>query len=336
MQRILYATPILIFLIGVSSCEKILLPQIQNDKISVFDDIYRHASENYPFFELKEINWDAIYHTYRPNVSNEMTDDAFFEISSQFLHELRDGHSNIRIGNKVNWWMGFMNGAKPNFDKDLLFGEYFGNDFINLGNLYGKEMDGIGFIFVENFWYGDEDYKFKQLLTTFKDTEGLIIDVRGNGGGINDAAHSIPGYFAEKRFLAEQWIYKTGKGHNDFSYPKLVFIEPSSSMVYLKPVIILVNRGVYSSANSFVNAMSYLSNVVIMGDTTGGGAGVPRPYILANGWSLYIPDTFIIDAEGNTLEMGIAPNFFVETDESNPEVDEILERALSKLRSNDL
>ncbi len=103
-------------------------------------------------------------------------------------------------------------------------------------------------------------------------------------------------------------------------------------MKYFKPVIVLTNRGSYSTTNSFVNYMRYLPNVTLMGDTTGGGTGVPRPYILANGWDFYTVDTFILDAEGNHMELGIAPDIFVEMDETNPGVDEILERAIRELQ----
>jgi len=69
-----------------------------------------------------------------------------------------------------------------------------------------------------------------------------------------------------------------------------------------------------------------------MGDTTGGGAGVPRPYMLANGWNFFTVDNFALDAQGNHIELGIAPDIYVEMDETNPGVDEILERAIRELQ----
>lgn len=335
MVKYLKAIIVFLWLSGLTSCEKLIFPDVQDDNIAVFDDIYRHANENYVFFDYKNIDWEAIYHTYRPLVSNDMSEEDFFELCSAFVHELRDSHSNIRNGNKVIWWSAQANYSKPNFNKKLLFETYLKNDYKVFGRLIATKMDDVGYVYIENFWYADEHEHFNELLTHFQDTRGLIIDVRNNGGGHNAAAKIIPGHFTTQRYAGEQWIYKNGKGWKDFSEPSWIFIEDVGAVKYLKPVIVLTNRGSYSTTNSFVNFMRYLPNVTLMGDTTGGGAGVPRPYMLANGWEFYTVDTFILDAEGNHMEMGIAPDIFVEMDENNPGVDEILERAIQELKYRD-
>lgn len=322
----------MVIVTSLTSCEKLVFPDVQDDNIAVFDDIYRHANENYVFFEYKNIDWDAVYHAYRPLVTNAMSDEDFFELCTAFVHELRDGHSNIRNGNKMKWWLGFMEGSKPNFDKKLLFETYLENDYKVFGRLIAKKMDNIGYVYIGNFWHADEHEQFNELLTYLQDTKGLIIDVRNNGGGHNAAAKIIPGHFTTQRYAGEQWLFKNGKGWNDFSHPEWIYIEESGPVKYLKPVIVLTNRGAYSTTNSFANFMQYLPNVTLMGDTTGGGAGVPRPYMLANGWEFYTVDTRVLGARGNHMELGIAPDIYVEMDENNPGVDEILERALLELR----
>ena len=331
MAKYFKAIIIMLWLSGLTSCEKLIFPEIKTDNLSVFDDIYRHANENYVFFEYKNIDWEAIYHTYRPLVSNDMSDEDFFELCTAFVHELRDGHSNIRKGGHVNWWLGFKDGTNPNFDKQLLFETYLENDYKTFGRLIAKKMDGIGYVYIENFWYADEHESFNELLSYFQDTQGLIIDVRSNGGGSNFAAKIIPGHFTTQRYAAEQWLYKSGKAWNDFSEPYWLYIEETGPVKYLRPTIVLTNRGSYSSANSFVNFMRYLPTVTLMGDTTGGGAGVPRPCMLANGWEFYTVDTKCLDVQENQMELGIAPDIYVEMDDNNPGVDEILERALERL-----
>ena len=80
--------------------------------------------------------------------------------------------------------------------------------------------------------------------------------------------------------------HKTGKGHRDFSPLQAQYLTPSNGIRWQKPVVVITNRGVYSAANEFVKYMKNLPNVTIIGDKTGGGAGMPFSNELPNGWSV--------------------------------------------------
>lgn len=64
---------------------------------------------------------------------------------------------------------------------------------------------------------------------------------------------------------------------------------------------------------------------------TGGGGGIPRIYLLSNGWILNISDTYSTDPYGFNIEHGIAPDIVIEMDTVNNDVDEIIERAVQEL-----
>ena len=55
------------------------------------------------------------------------------------------------------------------------------------------------------------------VLDRFKDTDGIIIDVRGNGGGALDNAHILADYLADTKRLTYVMMYKYGPGHDDLS-----------------------------------------------------------------------------------------------------------------------
>ena len=70
--------------------------------------------------------------------------------------------------------------------------------------------------------------------------------------------------------------HKTGPGHNDFSTPKAVWLEPSLDRVrWQKQAVVLTNRRSFNATNDFVNRMKILPKVTIIGDKTGGGSGLP-------------------------------------------------------------
>ena len=123
--------------------------------------------------------------------------------------------------------------------------------------------------------------------------------------------------------------HKTGKGHNDFSAPEKLYLEPSKGAVWLRPVVVLTNRGVYSSANHFVMMMRELPNVIVMGDKTGGGSGMPLNSTLPNGWNVRFSACPILDAQGKHTEFGIEPDVKVHITESdwNSGRDTMIERA---------
>jgi C-terminal processing protease CtpA/Prc len=125
-------------------------------------------------------------------------------------------------------------------------------------------------------------------------------------------------------------MHKTGAGHDAFSSPEPMHLSPAAGVIWLRPVIVLTNRGVFSSANHFVMMMRELPHVTIMGDKTGGGSGMPMSNTLPNGWSLRYSASPILDAQGNHTEFGIEPDVKVEitSEDWDKGIDTIIEEAI--------
>ena len=78
--------------------------------------------------------------------------------------------------------------------------------------------------------------------------------------------------------------------------------------IWLKPVVVLVNQGVYSAANDFTLRMKGLPQVKIVGVKTGGGGGLPMSSELPNGWAVRFSSSRTYDADGADIEQGITPD----------------------------
>ena len=85
-------------------------------------------------------------------------------------------------------------------------------------------------------------------------------------------------------------------------------MEPGKGARWLKPVVLLTNRGVFSSANHFTMLMRALPHVTVMGDKTGGGSGMPLSNNLPNGWNVRFSACPILDKEKRHTEFGIEPD----------------------------
>ena len=68
----------------------------------------------------------------------------------------------------------------------------------------------------------------------------------------------------------------------------------------------------YSSANDFVNSMGQFPNVIIVGDKTGGGSGLPFSSEIPCGWSIRFSAAPMFDPQMNQLEFGIDPDVKVD------------------------
>jgi C-terminal processing protease CtpA/Prc len=173
----------------------------------------------------------------------------------------------------------------------------------------------------------------------FAHTDGLIIDVRNNGGGITNNVNLLMGRFVKERIFIGRSYDKVGEGHDDFGEAYKIFIEPGRDdknkilPQYLdKPIVLLTNRSCYSACNTFVGFMSVLPNVTIIGDQTGGGGGLPTSFQLPNGWWYRFSSSFTALPGGFNIEHGVPVDIHQDMDPTNQAngKDDIFERAFQE------
>ena len=157
----------------------------------------------------------------------------------------------------------------------------------------------------------------------------LIVDIRDNGGGLVTSAEQLAARFTNEETLVGYMQHKTGKGRNDFSKMAEQRLKPSKGLRWQKRVAVLTNRAVYSAANEFVKYMKCFPNVIVVGDRTGGGAGMPFSSELPNGWSVRFSACPMYDKDGVSTEFGIDPDYNVglSQDDLLKGEDTIIERA---------
>lgn len=304
--------PLLLFLCAslLSGCVK--EDEFANNPRGNFEALWRIIDEHYCFFDYKAkqygLDWNDVYARYSKQISGQMTEGQLFEVLGNMLGELRDGHVNMytsfNIARNWSWRENY-----PSNVNDSLINRYLGTDYrISNGMKYRILDDNIGYIRCATFEYGLGSGNLNEILAYFLTARGLIIDIRNNGGGMISSAEELAARFTNDDILVGYFQHKTGRGHNDFSAMKEQWLHPSRGLRWQKPVVVLTNRGVYSAANEFVKYMKCCPNVKIVGDTTGGGAGLPFSSELPNGWSVRFSACPIYDKDGQSTEFGIPPD----------------------------
>ena len=176
--------------------------------------------------------------------------------------------------------------------------------------MYGFLENNIGYIYYESFsspvGEGNLDYALNFLSTA----NGLIIDVRDNGGGSLTNVETFVARFIDRPTLVGYISHKTGPGHNDFSEPYAITYLPAEEgrIRWAKPIVVLTNRSTFSAANNFASVMKNLPGVTIVGSVTGGGSGVPFSSELPCGWGIRFSACSMLDALGESTEGGITPS----------------------------
>lgn len=281
-----------------------------------FEALWKIIDEHYCFFDYKQheygLDWQAVYNKYKVRARGDMTSAQLFEVLSDMLAELRDGHVNLSASHDFGRYWTWHEAYPTNFS-DTLLRRYLGTDYkIASGLDYRILDDNIGYVRYESFSDGIGEGNLDEVLSFMLLCRGMIIDIRNNGGGDLTNAEKLAARFCQEKTLVGYIQHKTGKGHSDFSALEPRYLEPSSRIRWHKPVCVLTNRHVYSAANEFVSQMKALPTVQIVGDRTGGGAGMPFSSSLPNGWTVRFSAVPIYDAQKHNTEFGIDPDYNVQ------------------------
>lgn len=309
--------------------------EYENSKQGNFELLWKIIDEKYCFFEYKNIDWDEVHDRYAARITEDMPQESFFDVLGEMLAELKDGHVNLIANHNISRYWKWFEDYLDNFDEKIQK-NYIGTDYSIAGGMKYKILnDNIGYIYYGSFSSGVGEANLDQILSRMAICNGIIIDIRDNGGGLISNAEKIASRFFEQKTQVGYIMYKTGKGHNSFSNPYPRYISPSSRVRYQKKVVVVTNRSCYSAANDFVNAMTYAPNVTIIGDKTGGGSGLPFSSELVNGWSVRFSSSPMLNAAKEHIEFGIDPDIKVDmtNDDMSRGLDTILETARTFLNN---
>lgn len=193
---------------------------------------------------------------------------------------------------------------------------------------FGLERDGFSVektlnTFFERIYDSSDKYK------------GLILDLRGNGGGaVSDAQFFVSRFFNKRQTIG----YTRNKvGPNRLSYaPWAPYdISPYDNKAPSFPIVVLVDKYSVSMSEITAMALSTLPNVTIVGDTTWGGTGALHnltfsrnggKYFIGNeilGVYFYCPLMKYRGPDGKSYEgKGFTPNIVVKRDESTAKYDD--------------
>ena len=284
------------------------------------DALWTLIDQRYCFLTYKEqqlgISWADLHVKYSAKLNPKMSRVQLFEVLCQMLSELKDGHVNLSssldLGRNWSWKEDY----PENLDTELRQ-QYLGTNYhIGSGLKYTILPDNIAYIVYESFSDAIGDGNLSDMLSYLRLCNGMILDIRGNGGGELSNVERLSRRFTNEKVLVGYVCHKTGMGHDDFSDPQAEYIAPSNGVRWQKPVVLLVNRSCYSAANTFVRNMKEMPLVTIMGDWTGGGSGLPFSSELPIGWSVRFSSSPFFDARMQQIEFGIAPDIYVALDES--------------------
>ena len=121
---------------------------------------------------------------------------------------------------------------------------------------------GIGYIRFNVFAVSLMD-RVRQAIRSMSDAPGIIIDLRGNPGGVGVIANGMAGLLHSKPASLGTMQLRTG--HVNFA----VFPQPNP---YQGPVAVLIDNGSASTSEVFASGMQELGRAVVVGERSAGAA----------------------------------------------------------------
>ena len=159
-----------------------------------------------------------------------------------------------------------------------------------------------------NVWMTAVDAQFQQAMDEFRRANGVIIDLRGNPGGLAAMLMGISGYFVSERVTLG--VMKTRDGELRFvANPRLVKASGERVEAFNGPLAILVDSMSGSASECFAGGMQSIGRARIFGQTSMGQALPALFDRLPNGDLLIHAYGDFVTATGTRLEgRGVIPD----------------------------
>ncbi len=280
---------------------------------AAFDQLWDAFDSTYAGFVLRpEVDWDKLRAEWRPRALACQTSEDFAATCAAMLRSLRDLHvslslagADVPVYNRPR-----AANANPAAYKKILGGLRVAGRVQS-----AVTTNNLGFIAIYAWDDPAIPQQFDDALESMRQTRGLVLDVRWNGGGSEGLAQKVAG-----RFLVGPTVYaydqfRDGPQRNSLTKRFSRVVNPCGPWRYDKPVMLLIGQKCMSSCESFVGMMMGATNVTTMGDHTCGSSGNPQivelPLEMTVGvprWIDYRPDGSPVDEHGFQPQVPFAPS----------------------------
>lgn len=327
----------------LGGCEKALMGNdADSDAVAVFEYLWERVDEQYAFFDVKHVDWQAVHDSLRPQVYEGMRQDKLFNIMAKMLNTLQDGHVNLTSPFDVsrNDSVYYRMYANSNVDWNVVMTHYLKTDYHTTGSLLHNVLRDSTVIYVRYSSFSNVIHPshFNYVVTKYPKAKGLILDLRQNGGGNVDNIWLLLKLMPNHGQKLYTTHIKTGPGHEDFGPLQTVYAhnDCGSYKAYTNPVVVLVDRGSFSATSTFAICTQGFDNMILMGDTTGGGLGLPNGGELPNRWRYRFSITRTYALDGKNYENGVPPDKRVLLNKDSVALgyDNVIERACDWIISN--
>jgi carboxyl-terminal processing protease len=191
-----------------------------------------------------------------------------------------------------------------------------------------EDADGLGYIRIMRF-SGRTPKELQEALQELKSQglKGLLLDLRGNGGGLFNESIEVASEFLSDGVV----LYQVERGAEEKSFP----VERGG--LYTEgPLALLVDGGTASASEIVAGALQDHGRAVLIGQKTYGKGSVQSVFDLSDGSSVHITSAKWLTPNGHQINgQGLAPDVEVVITEEDraQEHDPQLEQAIEYLKT---
>ncbi len=151
--------------------------------------------------------------------------------------------------------------------------------------------DNLAYIKLNTFENLNAAHEFESALRKVRDADGLIIDVRNNGGGLLQNAIDIGSMFIRSGAIV-QTIDREGRRE---------VLESSGRVIWTKPVVMLINESSASASEILAGALRDNRVATLVGNHSFGKASVQNVRQLADGSALLVTIAKYLTPDGEDI-----------------------------------
>ncbi len=295
----------------------------------------REAIENkYSYRDLRGVNWNEQFASHSEAMAQASTAAAFAREAAKLLAAAQDPHIWLEVNDQTIGT--FRRSVEPNVHKASLAKVVSGirqhNDVVKTARL----ANGITYISINSWPGGDPESVIPvyEALWAAEQDKGVIIDVRANGGGAEPLARQVAACFIDKKVLYAKHDFREPGAPSGLGRIHERILQPNKVRPRFRGrVAVLTGPVVMSSCEAFLLMMKQAPNCRLIGASSYGSSGNPKPVELGNGVTVYLPSWRAMKPDETLFEgKGIAPDIKVQTTpEQIRKTDPVLDAAIKWL-----